>query len=63
MIDKIKRGMRKHDAVVNVIDTDDREVIEEYDMSRGVCINGVPVIKRMASWKEIESFVKQFYRF
>jgi len=59
MVDKIKRNMKKYDAVVNAINTDDRKVIEEYGMSRGVCINGVPIVKRMASWKEIESIVKQ----
>jgi len=59
MVDKIKRNMRRYDAVIREINTDDRRVIEEYGMSRGVCINGVPVIKRMASWKEVESIVKQ----
>jgi hypothetical protein len=59
MADKVKRGMKKYDAVVNAINTDDRRVIEEYGLSRGVCINGKPVLKRMASWKEIESVVEQ----
>jgi N-acetylglutamate synthase-like GNAT family acetyltransferase len=59
MADKVKRGMKKYGAVVNAISTDDRRVIEEYGLSRGVCINGRPLIKRMASWKEIDSAVKQ----
>jgi GNAT superfamily N-acetyltransferase len=59
MADKVKRGMKKYDAVVNAINTDDRRVIEEYGLSRGVCINGKPVFKRMASWKEIDFAVKQ----
>lgn len=59
MADKVKRNMRKYGAVVNTINTDDRKVIEEYGLSRGVCINGAPVIKRMASWKEIELVAKQ----
>jgi len=59
MADKVKRNMRKYGAVVNTINTDDRKVIEEYGLSRGVCINGAPVIKRMTSWKEIELVVKQ----
>jgi len=59
MADKVKRGMKKYDAVVNVVNTDDRTVIEEYGLSRGVCINGKPVLKRMASWKEIDFAVKQ----
>ncbi|MDI6847842.1 MAG: GNAT family N-acetyltransferase [Candidatus Bathyarchaeia archaeon] len=59
MVDRIKRNVKRYDAVVNAVNTDDRKIIEEYGMSRGVCINGEPVIKRMASWKEIESVVKQ----
>jgi hypothetical protein len=42
--------------------TDDRSVVEEYGLSRGVCINGKPLIKRMASWKEIDFAVKQAIR-
>jgi GNAT superfamily N-acetyltransferase len=59
MANTVKRNMRKYDAVVNPINTDDRKIIEEYGLSRGVRINGVPVIKRMAPWKEIEAVVKQ----
>jgi N-acetylglutamate synthase-like GNAT family acetyltransferase len=59
MADKVKRGIKKYGAVVNAINTDDRAMIEEYGLSRGVCINGKPVIKRMASWKEIDSAVKE----
>jgi GNAT superfamily N-acetyltransferase len=59
MVDRIKQGMRKYDAAVNAIKTDDRRVIEKYGLSRGVCINGLPVISRMAPWKEIEPIVKQ----
>jgi hypothetical protein len=59
MVEKVRRGMKKYDAVVNAINTDDRTVIEEYGLSRGVCINGKPMLKRMASWKEIDSAVKQ----
>lgn len=59
MADRIKRNMKKYDTAVNAINTDDRNVIEAYGISRGLSINGVPVLKRMASWKEAESIVKQ----
>jgi GNAT superfamily N-acetyltransferase len=59
MADKIKQNTQKYDAVVNAINTDNRKAIEEYGLSRGVCINGKPIVKRMASWKEIESTIKQ----
>jgi len=62
MVDRIRQGMRRYDAVVNVVNTDDRKVIEKYGLSRGVCINGVPVISRMTPWKEIEPIVKQLIK-
>lgn len=63
MVSKIKRYMKKYGAAVNEINTDNKEVIEEYGISRGVCINGTPVIKRMASWKEVDVAVKQTLRY
>jgi len=62
MTDKIKRNVKKYNVTVNTINTDDRKVIEEYGMSRGVCVNGMPVIKRMAAWKETESIVKEMIK-
>jgi GNAT superfamily N-acetyltransferase len=59
MVDKVKLHTKKYGAVVNEINTDDKRVIEEYGISRGVCINGKPAIKRMASWKEVNAIVKQ----
>ena len=58
MVDKIKRNIKEYGVIVNAINTDDRKVIKEYGMSRGVFVNGVPIVKRMASWKEIESIIK-----
>jgi hypothetical protein len=45
-----------------VISTENRDVIERFGISRGVYINGVPAIKRMASWKEVEAALKQMYK-
>jgi hypothetical protein len=59
MADKIKQHTKKYDAIVNEINTDERKVIEEYGISRGVCINGKPAIKRMAPWKEVDAAIKQ----
>jgi len=58
MVEEIKRNIGKYGVVVNMINTDDRKAVEKYGMSRGVCTNGVPVIERMASWKEIEVAIK-----
>lgn len=60
MLDKIRKSMEKHSGfAVNIVNTDDREMLEEFGMSRGVCINGRPVIKRMASWKEIQAAIEK----
>lgn len=59
MVDRVKRGLKKRGVKINVVSTDDRRVVEEYGISRGVCVNGEPVIKQMASLKEIRSAVKQ----
>ncbi len=61
MLDKINRNIRKYsDVTLNVINTDRRDVIEQFGVSRGVFINGEPVINRMASWKEIKSALSKF---
>jgi GNAT superfamily N-acetyltransferase len=61
MVDKIRRNLRKRsDVTLNLINTDSRGVIERFGMSRGIYINGEPVIKRMASWREIKSVLNRF---
>jgi len=60
MIDQTKRNVKKYPRVnVNVVNSDDRKIIEEFGISRGICINGKPVIKRMASWKEIRTEIEK----
>jgi hypothetical protein len=51
--------MKRYGAVVNAINTDDKTIIGEIWGVWGVCINGKPMLKRMASWKESDSAVKQ----
>lgn len=63
MIDNIQKNIKKYPKVaVNIVNTDDRKAIEEFGMSRGICINGNPVIKRMASWKEIGTVIEKIQR-
>lgn len=59
VVDKIERNMKKYDAKVKAINTDNRAVIEEYGMSRGVFLNGEPMVKRMWFRKEVEAIVKR----
>ena len=47
---------------LNIVNTDDREFIEQQGISRGVCINGEPIIKRMASWEEIKPTFDKYYK-
>ncbi|MFX1603318.1 MAG: hypothetical protein ACFFCK_07520 [Promethearchaeota archaeon] len=58
MADKVRRAVKKYKAIVEAVNTDDRAVVEEYGLSRGVCVNGMPVMKRMATVKEVEAAVK-----
>ena len=63
MIDNAVKNMRKYPRVtVNIVKTDDRRTIEEFGLSRGICINGKPVIKRMASWKEIGTEIEKIQK-
>ncbi len=60
MTDQVRKNVRRFPGVtVNMIDTDSRDTIEKFGMSRGVSINGEPVIKRMGSWKEIKSALER----
>jgi hypothetical protein len=59
MVDKVTRNLKKYDVVVKSVNTDERSVLEDYGLSRGVCINGMPVLKRMGTVKEVEALVKE----
>jgi len=63
MVDNIKRNVKKYPGIaVNIVKSDDRKTIEEFGISRGICINGKPVIKRMASWKEIKTEIEKIQK-
>jgi len=58
MIDDIKTNIKKYQNIqLNLVNTDSKGVIKEYGISRGIMINGKPLIKRMASWSEIKKKV------
>ncbi|MFW9866829.1 MAG: GNAT family N-acetyltransferase [Candidatus Thorarchaeota archaeon] len=55
MINSVKNKLKGYPNInLNLVNTDDRKVIENYGISRGIRINGKPVIKRMAPWNEIK---------
>jgi len=60
MVDNIMRNAKRSGVRVNVINTDNRGTIEKFGIARGIAIKGEPVIKRMATWKEIKSAVERF---
>ena len=59
MVDKVTRNLKKYDLVVSAVNTNDRTVLEDYGLSRGVCIDGVPILKRMGTVKEVEALVQE----
>jgi GNAT superfamily N-acetyltransferase len=60
MADKVMENVKHHGVTANLISTDSRDIMEEFGISRGISINGDPVIKRMATWKEIKSALHRF---
>ena len=60
MIDSIRRGAAKRAVAklnleIREVETGDRAVAAEYGLTRGVLVNGRPVLKRMGPWREIEA--------
>ncbi|MFQ5832943.1 MAG: GNAT family N-acetyltransferase [Candidatus Thorarchaeota archaeon] len=58
MVEKVRKSTKRYGAVVQAVNTDDRRVVVEYGLSRGVCVDGVPAVKRMATVKEVEAAVR-----
>ncbi|MFX1378571.1 MAG: GNAT family N-acetyltransferase [Promethearchaeota archaeon] len=55
MINTVKKGVEKYSTInLNIYNTDDPKLVKALGVSRGIYINGKPIIKRMASWEEIK---------
>ena len=55
MINIVKKEVEKYSTInMNIVNTDDSEFIKKLGISRGVYLNGKPIIKRMASFEEIK---------
>lgn len=59
MIDGIRNHLGKLDVEVRLVSTDDRAVMQEYGLTRGVCVDGRPLITRLASGCEVVRVLKQ----
>ena len=55
MVNSFKKKLSNYsDIDICITDTGNKEIIQNVGISRGVCLNGKPIIKRMASWNEIK---------
>ncbi len=59
MAEKALKALSRYDALIRPVNTDDRQSMMEFGLSRGVVVDGVPVISRMSTVKEIEEAVRQ----
>ena len=58
MVNSVKKGTEKYPQLtIKCINTGNSEIVHSTGISRGICFNGMPIIKRMASWEEIKSKV------
>ena len=61
MINTIKKGVSKYFNInLNIINTNERELVEELGVSRGICLNQIPIFNRMASWEEIKPEIEKY---
>ncbi|MFX0138955.1 MAG: hypothetical protein ACFFDN_35265, partial [Candidatus Hodarchaeota archaeon] len=60
MVNTIKKEVEKDSNInLSIFNTDNRELIQNLGLSRGVCLNGKPIIKRMAPWEEIQAEIEK----
>lgn len=59
MIDDLKKNTKESPNLnPKIIKTNQRNIIEKFGISRGLLINGKPVIKRIALWNEMQKEIK-----
>ena len=56
------QGLRRLPVEVRVVSTDNPDVVREYGLTRGVCVNGYPLVRRLASGREVIGKVKNYLR-
>jgi GNAT superfamily N-acetyltransferase len=63
MINTIRNEVVKYSNVnLNLINTDNRKRIKKYGLSRGIFINGKPILNRMADWEEIKPLLERTFK-
>ena len=59
MIDDLNKNTKESPNIkLNILETNDRCTIEKFGISRGLVIDGKPVINRIALWNEMQKEVK-----
>ncbi|MFW9819359.1 MAG: GNAT family N-acetyltransferase [Candidatus Thorarchaeota archaeon] len=61
MVNTVTSHLKNNPKInINIINTDDKELIKLSGISRGVILNGKPIIKRMASIEEIQLEIEKY---
>ncbi|NHJ21969.1 MAG: GNAT family N-acetyltransferase [Candidatus Lokiarchaeota archaeon] len=63
MIDDLNKNIEENPNLqFKAIKTDNREIIQKYGISRGLIIEGKPIIKRIALWNEMQKEIKKLLK-
>jgi hypothetical protein len=63
MNDEVNKNIEQNSSLhLKVINTDNREIIEKYGISRGLLIEGKPTLKRIALWNEVKKELKNIIK-
>lgn len=60
MIDGATRGLRRLDVEVRLVNTDERTAAAAYGLTRGVYVDGRPLVRRLASGREVVRAVQRY---
>ncbi|MDI7246963.1 MAG: GNAT family N-acetyltransferase [Bacillota bacterium] len=60
MIDGAMRGLRRLGVEVCLVNTDERTTAAAYGLTRGVCVDGRPLVHRLASGREVVRAVQGY---
>jgi len=60
MIDDLNKNTKDNPNIkLKIIETNNRKIIEKFGISRGLIINGTPVINRLALWNEMQKEIEK----
>jgi len=63
MINELNKNTEKKPKIKpKIISTNNRELIEKYGISRGLLIEGKPILKRIALWTEMQKEIKNLLK-